>query len=148
MVRLCRTLSVSYLYDCFMEEAYEEGFNVIFNYGSGRRLQGPSWGALIFILKNIFEPYVPPYIPLGGSKTRIESSALPFACSLALAALHKAMTYFQKQLGFFFFFHFLLLLVLLFLLLSLQVSFFSFFFLCMFLRHISGSILGYVIVEV
>ena len=133
MVRLCRTLSVSYLYDCFMEEAYEEGFNVIFNYGSGRRLQGPSWGALIFILKNIFEPYVPPYIPLGGSKTRIESSALPFACSLALAALHKAMAYFQKQLGFFFFFTFFFFLFFLFFFFLYRFLLFLFFsFTCFF----------------
>ena len=69
MVRRRRTLPVSYFSDCFMEKAYEGGLDVIFNYGSGQRPQGLSWGALICILENIFEPYVPPYFPLGGSKT-------------------------------------------------------------------------------
>ena len=69
MVKHCRALSVSYFSDRFMEEAYEGGLDVIFNYGSGRRLQGLSEGSLICILENIFEPYVPPYFPLGGSKT-------------------------------------------------------------------------------
>ena len=69
MVRRRRTLSVLYFCDCFMEEAYKGGLDVIFNYGSGRRPQGLSWGALICILENIFEPYVPPYFPFGGLKT-------------------------------------------------------------------------------
>ena len=69
MVRRRRALSVSYFFDCFMEEAYEGDLDVIFNYGLGRRLQGLSWGGLICILENIFEPYVPPYFPLGGLKT-------------------------------------------------------------------------------
>ena len=37
MARLRRTLSVLYFTDGFMEEAYEGGLIVIFNYGSGRR---------------------------------------------------------------------------------------------------------------
>ena len=69
-----------YFSDYFMEEAYEGGLDVIFNYGSGRRPRGLSWGALICILENIFEPHLSPYMPLclvvslGGSKTGIESS--------------------------------------------------------------------------
>ena len=37
IVRHHRTLSVLYFFDCFMEEAYEWGVDVIFNYGLGRR---------------------------------------------------------------------------------------------------------------
>ena len=37
MVRHHRALSVSYFSDCFMEEAYEGGLDVIFNYGLDRR---------------------------------------------------------------------------------------------------------------
>ena len=65
MARHCRTPPVPYLSDCFMEEAYEEGFDVIFNHGSGWRRQGMCWDTLICLLKNVFEPH----IPLGGSKT-------------------------------------------------------------------------------
>ena len=81
MVRRRGALLVSDFSDCFMEEAYEGGLDVIFNNGSGRRAQGLSWGAQIFILENIFEPHLPPYMPLclvvsfGGSKTGMESSA-------------------------------------------------------------------------
>ena len=56
MVKHCRALSVSYFSDCFMEKVYKGGLDVIFNYRSGRRPQGLSWGALICILENIFEP--------------------------------------------------------------------------------------------
>ena len=81
MVRRRRALSVSYFSDCFMEEAYEGGLDVIFNYGSDRRPKGLSWGVLIFISENIFEPHLSPNMPLsfvvslGGSKTGMESSA-------------------------------------------------------------------------
>ena len=70
-----------YFFDCFMEEAYEGGWDVIFNYGLGRRPQGLSWGALICILENIFEAHLSPYMPLclvvslGSSKTGMEPSA-------------------------------------------------------------------------
>ena len=37
MARRCRTLSVLYFSDGFMEEIYEGGLDVIFNYGSSRR---------------------------------------------------------------------------------------------------------------
>ena len=80
MVRHRRAFSVSYFSDCFMKEAYEGGLDVIFNYGLGRRPQGLSWGALICILENIFEPHLSPYMPLylvvslGGSKIGMESS--------------------------------------------------------------------------
>ena len=40
MARRCRTFSVLYFSDGFMEEANEGGLDVIFNYGSGRRPQG------------------------------------------------------------------------------------------------------------
>ena len=40
MARSRRTLLVLYFSDGFMEEAYKGGLDVIFNYGSGRRLQG------------------------------------------------------------------------------------------------------------
>ena len=42
MVRRRRALLMSYFSDCFMEEAYEGGLDVIFNYGSGQRPQGLS----------------------------------------------------------------------------------------------------------
>ena len=114
-----RTLSILYFSDCFMEEAYEEGFDVIFNYGSSRRRQGEGmcWGALICILKNIFKPHVPPYILLGGSKTLIESSALRRA-----PLMDPFFIFFRI---FFFFYRFLL-----------------------FLSPLSWSWLGYVTVEV
>ena len=47
MVRRRRALSMLYFSNCFMEEAYEGGLDMIFNYGSGRRPQGLSWGVLI-----------------------------------------------------------------------------------------------------
>ena len=81
MVRRRQTLSVLYFSDDFMEEAYEGGLDVIFNYGSSRRPQGLSWGTLICILENIVEPHLSPYMPLclvvslGGSKTGMKSSA-------------------------------------------------------------------------
>ena len=81
MARRCQTLPVLYFSDGFMEEAYEGGLDVIFNYGSGQRPQGLGWEVLIYILENIFElcifPYVPLCIvvPLGGSKNGMESSA-------------------------------------------------------------------------
>ena len=81
MARRSQTLPVLYFSDGFMEEAYEGGLDVIFNYGSGRRPQGLGWEVLIYILENIFElcifPYVPLWVvvPLGGSKTGMESSA-------------------------------------------------------------------------
>ena len=74
-------LLVSLFSNCFMEEAYEGGLNVIFNYGSGRRSQGLSWVGIVCILENIFYPHLSPYMPpflvasLGGLKTGIESSA-------------------------------------------------------------------------
>ena len=76
-----RTLSVLYFSDGFMEEAYKGGLDVIFNYGSGRRPQGLGWEVLIYILENIFELYISPYVllcvvtPLDGSKTGVESFA-------------------------------------------------------------------------
>ena len=79
MARHCRTLPVLYFPDGFMEEAYEVGFDMIFNHGSGRRPQGLGWEVLIYILKNIFElcifPYVPlcVIVPLSGAKTGMES---------------------------------------------------------------------------
>ena len=81
MVRRRWTLLVLYFSDCFMEKASEGGLDVIFNYGSGRRLQGLSWSALICISENIFEPQLSPYMPLylvvslSGLKTGMESSA-------------------------------------------------------------------------
>ena len=81
MARRRRTLPVLYFSDGFMEEAYKGGLDVIFNYGSGRRSQGLGWEVLIYILENIFELYISPYVllyvvtPLGGSKTGMESSA-------------------------------------------------------------------------
>ena len=76
MVRRRRTLPVLYFSDGFMGKTYDEGFNVIFNYGSGQRSQGLCWGALICILESILKPYVPPcaVVPLGSSKTGMESS--------------------------------------------------------------------------
>ena len=64
-----------------MEEAYEGGLDVIFNYGSGRRRQGLSWVEIVCISENIFKPHLSPYmlpclvVSLGGSKTEMESSA-------------------------------------------------------------------------
>ena len=64
-----------------MEEAYEGGLDVIFNYGSGRRPQGLSWVRIFCISENIFEPHLSPYMPpclvasLGGSKTGMKSFA-------------------------------------------------------------------------
>ena len=81
MARRCRTLPVLYFSDGLMEEGYEWGLDVIFNYGSGRRPQGLGWEVLIYILENIFELCISPYVPLcvvvplGGSKTGMESSA-------------------------------------------------------------------------
>ena len=81
MARRSRALPVLYFSDGFMEEAYEGGLDVIFNYGSGRRLEGLGWEVMIYILENIFElcifPYVPlcVFVPLGGSKTGMEFSA-------------------------------------------------------------------------
>ena len=81
MARHHRTLPVLYFSYGFMEEAYKGGLDVIFNYGSSRRLQGLGWEVLIYILENIFELYISPYVllcvvtPLGGSKTKMESSA-------------------------------------------------------------------------
>ena len=75
MTRRRRTLPVLYFSDGFMEEAYQGGFDVIFNYESSQRPQGLGWEVLIYILHNIFElcifPYVPlcVVVPLGGSKT-------------------------------------------------------------------------------
>ena len=40
MARRRRTLPVLYFSYGFMEEAYEGGLDVIFNYGSGQRQQG------------------------------------------------------------------------------------------------------------
>ena len=80
MARRCQTFPVLYFSNGFMEEAYEGGLDVIFNYVSGRRPQGLGWEVLIYILENIFElcifPYVPLRVvmPLGGSKTGMESS--------------------------------------------------------------------------
>ena len=81
MVRRRRALLVLDFFDCFMEEAYEGGLDVIFNYGSGRRPQGLSWVKIVFISEKIFEPHLSSYMPpclvmsLGGSKTGMESSA-------------------------------------------------------------------------
>ena len=81
MVKRRRALSVSDFFDCFMEEAYEGGLDVIFNYGSSRRLQGLSWVGIVCISENIFQLHLSPYMPpclvvsMGGSKTIMESSA-------------------------------------------------------------------------
>ena len=93
MARRRRTLPVLYFSDGFMEEAYEGGLDVIFNYGSSQRPQGLGWEVLIYISENIFELYISPYVPLcvvvplGGSKTGMESSAAkntPFQINGAL----------------------------------------------------------------
>ena len=74
-------LLVSFFSNCLMEEAYEGGLDVIFNYGSDRRPQGLSWVGIVCILENIFDPHLSPYMPpylvasLGGLKTGIDSSA-------------------------------------------------------------------------
>ena len=81
MVGRRRALLVSFFSDCFMEEAYEGGLDVIFNYGLGRRPQGLIWVGIVFILENISEPHLSPYMPpclvvsLGGSITEVESFA-------------------------------------------------------------------------
>ena len=70
-------LLMSFFSNCFMEEAYEGGLYVIFNYGLGRRPQGLSWVGIVCISENIFEPHLSPYTPpclvvsLSGSKTGI-----------------------------------------------------------------------------
>ena len=80
LVRRCLTLLVLYFSDGFIEEIYEGGLDVIFNYGSRRRAQGLSWEVLLHILENIFELCIFLYVPLcvvmpfGGSKIEMESS--------------------------------------------------------------------------
>ena len=79
MVIRRRTSPVLYFSNGFMEEVCEGGLDVIFNYGPCRRPQGLGWDVLIYILENIFEFYISPYVPLcvalplGGSKVGMES---------------------------------------------------------------------------
>ena len=63
-----------------MEEAYEGGLNM-FQLWIRSKAARTEMGTLICILENIFEPHLSLYMPLclvvslGGSKTRMESSA-------------------------------------------------------------------------
>ena len=76
MVRHRRVLLVSFISDCFMEEAYEGGLDEIFNYGSSRRPQGLSGVGIVCISENILELYALYLVAsLGGSKIGMESSA-------------------------------------------------------------------------
>ena len=68
MVRRCGALSVSYFSDCFMEEAYEGDLDVIFNYGSGRRPQGLSWGRANLQFREYFRALCASLLPLGWFK--------------------------------------------------------------------------------
>ena len=73
-------LLVSFFSDCFMEEAYEGGLDVFFNYGSGRRPQGLSWVGIVFISKNIFEPHLSYFTVEKRKKTFISKFNSNVAC--------------------------------------------------------------------
>ena len=73
---LVRHRRESDFYDCCMEEAYEGGLDVIVKYVLGRRPQGLRGVGIVCISENILELYAPfLVVSLGGSKTRMESSA-------------------------------------------------------------------------
>ena len=73
---LVRRRRESDFYDCYMEEAYEGGLDVIFKYVPGRRPQGLSGVGSVCISENILELYAPFLAAfLGGSKTGMEFSA-------------------------------------------------------------------------
>ena len=63
MVRHRRALSATDFSDCFMEETYEGGSDVIVNCESGQRPQRLSWVGIVYISENIFESHLSPYMP-------------------------------------------------------------------------------------
>ena len=72
---MVRRYRESDFYDCFMDEAYEGGLNVIAKYGPGRSLQGLNRVLIVCVWMNIPKLHALFLAaPLGGLKTRIESS--------------------------------------------------------------------------
>ena len=58
-----------------MDKAYEGGLNVIAKYGPGRSLQGFRGVGIVCVWRNILKLHAPFLaVPLGGSKTGMESS--------------------------------------------------------------------------
>ena len=65
--------------------------------GVGRRLQGTCWRVLICFWRDIFEPYISPYLPLQWNFIHPCLAISPLVCLFALAWLKGAITLLPKR---------------------------------------------------